>query len=565
MEGGIPLTKFRVPRLRGDTVARVGLLSQVQRSVESRPLTIVRAPGGSGKTVLLTQLAARFGGAQQALWIALDSDDNDVNRFFAALCQAVQPLNLTWDVDPRALAATAGASRAQMRAAVAAFVNALCTAPAERIVIVLDDLHRLDQPEIFSLIEALVERLPEHVALVLGTRVDPPLALARWRAHGEVGEFGPADLRFGDDDALELAARKATSAPDAQAVQFAIRRTDGWAVGLSMLLQSSAQPPHAEAVDRAAGHPHLFEYLAQEVLADLPDATREFLLRVSILDELEPAICRAVTGRADAADVLRDLLRRNLFVTVIDDVAPVLRFHDLFRDFLQAELKRCHPDELTTLHARAGESEPSAVRAVAHFLEARLWDRALQLIGQHGDRLLAEGAIRLLERWLAQIPAPVRAAHPLVAYLNGACGWLAWDWTRARRELPLAVDGLTAPAEAPRRVRALFQLVDALNSSGDLAGARQRLDEVARLPLDDLGHAQLALQRAWCLAAERDDGAIAASMHEFVDYAARDPARICPLTAGLIHCMLVGKPGVAESFERFVALAEPVREPIGRP
>ena len=204
-------------------------------------------------------------------------------------------------------------------------------------------------------------------------------------------------------------------------------------------------------------------------------------------------------------------------------------------------------------------------RSVAHFIEAEAWNEALARISTLGEELLAEGAIGAVERWFEQIPEAVRADDANVAYLNGTCGWLRWDWVRTQRHLPPAIAGLTQPHELPRRVRALFQLVDALNSAGDLDAARARLDEVAQLPLDDLGRAQLALQRAWCLAPEGDNAQMVAHMHEFVDYAARDPARICPLTAGLIHCMLVGNPGVAETFERFVALAEPVRGPVARP
>ena len=140
-----------------------------------------------------------------------------------------------------------------------------------------------------------------------------------------------------------------------------------------------------------------------------------------------------------------------------------------------------------------------------------------------------------------------------VAWLNGTCGWLRWDWVRAKRHLPPAIVGLTAPADLPRRVRALFQLVDALNSAGDLdeaQSASRRSGEDCRSMTS--AHAQLALQRAWCLAPSGDNVQLVAHMHEFVDYAARDPERICPVTAGLIHCMLVGNPGVAETFERFV-------------
>ncbi len=168
MDSAIPLTKFRIPRLRRDTVPRAALLARLLQSVESNPLTIVRAPGGSGKTVLLSQLAAGIGGSREVLWVALDGDDNDANRFFAALC----------------------------------------TTAAERVVIVLDDLHRLDDPEVFAILEGLLERLPEHVALLIGTRVEPPLSLARWKAHGEMVELGPPDLRFDEQDAQALAQRK---------------------------------------------------------------------------------------------------------------------------------------------------------------------------------------------------------------------------------------------------------------------------------------------------------------------------------------------------------------------
>ena len=567
MDSAIPLTKFRVPKLRWDTVPRAALRARLVHSVEANPLTIVRAPGGSGKTVLLSQLAAGIGGTRRVLWMALDGDDNDANRFFAALCRAVAPLGLTWEVDPAALAATAGTSRAQLRAALAALVNALCTTEAERVVMVLDDLHRLDHPEVFTLLEALLERLPEHVAMVIGTRVEPPLSLARWRAHGELLELGPGDLRFGEEDARALAGRKLSAEADPAIVQRALERSDGWAVGLSMLLQAAkGEGSNVAALERSGSHALLFDYLAEEVLEELPERLRDLLLTCSILDELTPALCTAVSGQEDAEAQLRELYRRNLFVTPIDELVPVLRFHDLFRDFLQASARRRFTtEELAGLHVRAANAETAPARAVAHLIEARAWREALARIADIGEGLLAEGAIGAVERWFEQIPEALRKEDPHVAYLNGTCGWLRWDWVRAKLHLPPAIIGLAQPQELPRRVRALFQLVDALNSAGELEEAQRRLDEVSRLPLDDLGHAQLALQRAWCLAPRGENARLVGHMQEFVDYAARDPERICPVTAGLIHCLLVGNPGVAETFERFVALGEQVRKPVARP
>ena len=437
MDGAIPLTKFRVPKLRWDTVPRASLLARLLQSVESNPLTIVRAPGGSGKTVLMSQLAAGISGTRRVLWVAIDGDDNDANRFFAALCRAVGPLGLTWEVDPQALAATAATSKVQLRAALAAFVNALCTTPAERVILVLDDLHRLDHPEVFALLEALLERLPEHVALLIGTRVEPPLALARWRAHGELLEMGPGDLRFEEADARALASRKLASGADETLVRSALERSDGWAVGFSMLLQAGqGEDGQVAALERSGSHALLFDYLAQEVLAELSSDLREFLLACSILDELNPVLCAAVSGQGDAESLLRELYRRNLFVTPIDELTPVLRFHDLFREFLQSAAKRRFtPAELASLHVRAAHAETVPARAVAHFIEAQAWKDALLRISAIGENLLAEGAITSVERWFEQIPEAIRAAGP-------ACGLAQWH-------LRLAALGLGACQALP--------------------------------------------------------------------------------------------------------------------
>jgi LuxR family maltose regulon positive regulatory protein len=559
-----PLTKFRVPRGRGDTIPRSRLLARLGDSVASNPVTLVCAPAGSGKTTALLQLAASLRDAYAVLWLAVDPEDNDTNRLFAALVEVFEPLGLTWDIEPHSLVAGVAGVGAQSRAALAALVNALCTSEAERIVLIVDDLHRIERPDAFALLESLIERLPDHVALVFGSRVEPPLPLARWRAHGELGEITPLDLRFDEAEAQALAAVKLGLHMDSRSVKSVLRRTHGWAVGLTMALQARQNERPAE-VGADATQRNLFAYLAQEILAELPADLRDFMLESSILDELNPSMCRAVTGRADAASVLDGLYRRSLFVTVIDETAPVLRFHDLFRDFLRTELARRRNGELRELHAKAAQAEGCDSRAVHHYLEAQRWGEALERILLIGESLLAEGGVATIERWLEQIPESFRAGNACVSYLRGTCAWLRWDWARAKQELAPAVAALTAPTEARQRVAALFQLVDALNSSGDLEGAWRRLEQVAREPLDELGFAELALQRAWCLAPNAEPAAVLHHMREFIAHAERDPERICPVTAGRIHCMLVGLPGISACFERFVQLAERVKGPAGAP
>jgi LuxR family maltose regulon positive regulatory protein len=548
----VALTKFRAPRLRRDVIARPALFERLLDSIEHNPVTLVCAPGGSGKTTLLTQLFTSAARDLSVLWVSIDADDDDANRFFAALLQSVQPLDLKWEVDPRALLSSVAASRAHARAALAALVNALCTTSVRRIVLVLDDLHRIEKREPFELLDSLIERLPDHVAIVLGSRVEPPLSLARWRAYGELGSFTASDLQFTLEEALALAAERLGRAPDEEAVRQALDRTQGWAAGLMLLMQSrTALAAPSAPVDDAEANRRLFEYLAHEVLEQLPDDLQDFLLRCAILLELNPTMCQALTDRADTRQVLDALYRRNLFLTALDETTPVLRFHDLFREFLETELSRRDPVLKRELHQRAARATCIDSRSIYHLLAAERWDQAVQKIAAAGEERLAHGGVATVTRWIGAIPEAVRTGDPELAYLRGTCAWFHWDWPTAKRDLALAVDGLTAPGRNAQRVRALFHLVDALNSSGEREAAMRRLEQAKEMRLDALGEAQLALQRAWCLTPTGDPAGVAHYMREFVALAERDPKTICAATADRIHCMLIGLPGVGETFERF--------------
>jgi LuxR family maltose regulon positive regulatory protein len=549
---------------------RAALLGRLLESVAAQPVTLVCAPGGSGKTTLLAQMATRLREANAAVvWVGLDEEDDDANRAFATLVQALEPLQLAWDTPPRELAARVMGAGTQTRAALAAAVNALCTSTAERVVIVFDDFHRVADPDVTALVESLIERLPDHVSVAIGTRAEPALPLARWRAHGEVGEFSLSDLRFSEAEALELVgADGMVDGVAHEAVTEALQRTQGWAVGLSMLLHSGGAPASlsrgratALAASGEAGQRKLFAYLAHEVLGRLPEDLQGFVLRCSILTELNPALCTAVTGRDDAASILGALYRRDLFLAVVDEDGPVLRFHDLFREFLEKELARRLPgEEVRALHERAARAEETSTRAIHHYLSGGFWDEALWLILRVGESLVAAGAITTLERWIDQVPEHVRHGNAHVSYLRGSCAWLRWDWSRACRELAPAVAGLTASLEAPSRIRASFQLVDALCSSGELAEAWRRLEEAKSFELDEVGQGELMLLRAWCQAAAGRMDVVASDMREFVTLAERQPDAVCPQTAGRIHCLLVGVPGVVEVFDRYARASRRVQQ-----
>lgn len=504
----------------------------------------------------------RSGGGTLALWVNIDTDDNDTHRLCAALIQAFEPLELTWDIDPAALLANVAGSAPQRRAALAAMVNALCTCDAERVVLLLDDLHRIEKPEAFEFLDSLIERLPDHIAVVLGSRVEPPLSLARWRAYGELGSFTPADLRFSNDEAEALAVARFGHSLDPGSVRDALTRTRGWAAGLLLMLQSRVEHPIAGIrvqSDGSDSNRHLFAYLAQEVLDDLPPDLQDFVLRSSILIELNPALCEALTERADARQVLDALYRRNLFLTAIDELAPVLRFHDLFREFLEGELARRDPDLKRTLHERAAATETIESRAIYHLLAAQRWDEAMARIALAGEERMANGGIATVERWIDAIPADLRAGNAAIGYLRGTCAWFRWDWPRAKAELARALDGDQGTASDSERATALFHLVDALNSSGAVEQARVRIEQASRLPLDLQGKAELALQQAWCATPAGDLESVARYSRDYIDVVDADPTAICAATADRIHCVLIGVPGIAATFERFFTIFQQVR------
>lgn len=552
-----PLTKFRVPRLRADVVRRPGLLERLVHSVRNYPVTLVCAPGGFGKTTLLAQAAGEIDPGTALAWVTLDEDDNERHRFFGTLLRSVEGLNLAWDVPPADLLVHSAGTESQTRAALAALVNALCTASAPRILWVLDDLHLVDCAEACALLESLIERLPDHIGLALGTRVEPNLPLARWRAHGELAEFVPWDLQFTEAETNQLASARLGRTLDPQRVREVWRRMHGWAVGLTVALQAQGRDTGVPA--HAISDRHVFEYLAQEILAKLPEHIRVFLLECSVLFELSPEACEAVTGRSDAQQILELLYRRNLFVTATDDSEPILRFHDLFREFLESELERCFPERIPDLHERAGHVESSLPRAIAHFVRAESWPHATRLIALKGEAMLSEGDHVLLEQWLDRIPDEVRRQNPTLSYLRGVCAWLKWDWTRVRRELEPALERLKSEPDASHAVHAMFLEIDALNSSGERERAHQLLDELEKLPLDCASRAQLALQRAWCVLPTGDPPLVGRYMTEFLACAEQDPTTICPRVADRAHLLCIGLPRVADAFERFYALSELVR------
>jgi len=564
----LPLTKFRAPRTRRDIVPRESLVAHLRELVRDHPVTLVAAPAGSGKTTLLAQLAASAPADEAVVWIALDESDDDAARLLATLVRSLDPLELAWDLDPEAGVANAAGGGSEARAVLAGIVNALCTLGARRLTWILDDVHRLDDPAAIALLDALVERLPDHVGLVLGSRTEPALPLARLRAHGELGELDATALRLDANAVATLARQRLGDAVPADRVEEALQRTGGWAVGVNLMLAArhgpAPSPPGGHA-PTAAGSRALFDFLAQEVLDDLPPALREMAVDCSVLPELSPARCEAVAGVADGREALEELLRRHLFVTVVDETEPVLRFHDLFRDFLLAQLARKPAQARRRLHALAAAAEPVPERAIAHWLDAECWPEAIELIVRHGLRMAAEGAYASLARCIDRLPAEAAGAAPRLALLRAECAWSRWDWQNVLRFAAPATEGLALTGDTRGRLRAQLLLCASLGAIGHLGDREALTEQSFQLDLLPVEAAQFHLQRAWTDFSLGRPGRIAGHLATMNDLVARNPEDIAPAVAPTLNCHFGGLPGVAEAFMRFAALCDRVPRPAAMP
>jgi LuxR family maltose regulon positive regulatory protein len=481
-----PSTKIQPPRQRGVHVNRPVLDSALSHSLRTQRVTLISAPAGFGKTAALAQQLQRLPVGTAVAWVSLDEGD-ELPRVLECLFAALEPFDLPWRVAPDALATSASGGREERVRAADELINALSSTAAPRGLVVLDDLHRVVDSALFDFVDRLAERLPDAWGLVLVTRLDPPIALSRLRAAGELTEIRQAELRFDHHDVVQLGAsldsanrRDALSDADAELL---LTRTGGWAAGLRLALMS-AHPRHLPANSSGiswgrVGHAidrHLFEYLADEVLGTMPIDLRDFLVRCSILPDLNVRRTAAVSGDPLAAQHLLELERRDLFVSVFEDGSErTLRLHDLFRDFLEDHLVRERPDELVDLLTRAAATEADPVRRVGYLVRANDWKAAIGTLVEEGPELLSVGAVDEVLQLVGMLPTSVQETSAEVQLLRGLVAWTRWDWVAMDTAVSRAMLMSLNPEQ---RQLALSYRGIAHSSLGRLDSMRAALDEL---------------------------------------------------------------------------------------
>ena len=486
-------TKIQPPRLRSARVARPQLETRLREALLQRRVVLMLAPAGFGKTCAL---AAQFepGGALPSgsalAWVALDEDD-DPQRLFACLVGALEPFDLPWRTAPEALLGQLGEGEAGARRAVAELVNALAATDVPHGVIVLDDLHRVQTPGVHALLDALIERLPPHWTLVLSTRAEPPLALARLRVADELAEFTLHDLRFDAAEANALAASEGASPSDpalAGRIAEMFDRTQGWPAGLRLCLAALRARPSAAGRLSARGTSridhHLFDYLAGEVLDDMPAALHDFLVRCAVLPSLTNERCAAVSGDAKAAERLDEIERRGLFVTALDAQERTLVLHDLFREALDERLRQRFPEELPGLLQRAAIGEPDPLRRFGFLLRAADFEQAQRVLADASEELIMQGGAAEVRRAIEQFPAEWRAASPRLLRLRTACLAQGWQWGEMAQSAEAAIAAAAAAGNESERQIAQGYLAAAWHSMGRHRPCLDLLDELRPQPLE---------------------------------------------------------------------------------
>ena len=411
-------TKLHVPRPRPDLVSRPRLAERLDEGL-TRGLVLVSAPTGYGKTVLLADWAWRS--QYPAGWLSLDAGDNDPARFWRHVVAALERARPA--VGERVAPLLGPPAPSSFEPLVTALINELAASPGDdKMLLVLDDYHVIGSQPVHESLRFFLEHRPAGICVVLASRSDPPLALARLRARGQLAELREAELRFtvGEAAALlqQVAAGPGAALPDA-AVAALATRTEGWPAGLQLAALSLRGHDDAAAFVAAftGSHRYVLDYLAEEVLELQSEQVRAFLLETSVLERLSGPLCDAVTGREGSQALLEEAERAGLFLIPLDEVRGWWRYHHLFADLLRARLQVEQPGRVVTQlhrHAAAWYAEHGlADDAIGHAAAAgeMLW--AARIIEQHFDEVFnLRGEAATVHRWLSVLPAEVVRSRP---------------------------------------------------------------------------------------------------------------------------------------------------------
>ncbi|MGH2482642.1 MAG: hypothetical protein ACRDHW_23595, partial [Ktedonobacteraceae bacterium] len=339
----------------GPLVEREALHTRLDDGLEHR-VTLLSAPAGSGKTTLVRSWMAARPDLPPVAWVSLDAGDNDPVRFWRYVLTACASIQSA--LGQEALAILNRAQQPVFESALTLFINELTQLECQALL-VLEDYHTINEPRVHETLAFLLDYLPESLRVILITRGEPPLPLARWRAHGDLGELRAVDLRFSTQETHRFLQQAIPFALTPEILAHLAERTEGWVAGLRLLAlaaQGRQEPQEIEhtLANFTGSHQHILRYLVADVLSTQPGDLQIFLLQTSLLNRLNASLCTAVTERADSARLLARLDQADLFLYPLDGAGQWYRYHALFAEAMQHEAhQRFSMETLHTLYDRA--------------------------------------------------------------------------------------------------------------------------------------------------------------------------------------------------------------------
>lgn len=440
-------TKLYIPPVRPNLVSRPRLVERLSAGLHQR-LTLISAPAGFGKTTLLSEWIVSTD--RPVAWVSLDEGDNDPARFWAYAVAALRRIEAR--IGEAALALLRSPEPPPIEPVLTTLINEITAIP-EHFVLILDDYHVIAAQPIHDALAFLLDHLPLHACpdgqyrgmhLVIATRADPPLPIARLRGRGHVAEIRQADLRFIPAEVAAFLKQVADLDLSADDIATLTARTEGWIAGLQMAVVSmrGREDIPGFVASFTGSHEYIADYLSDEVLSQQLESVRTFLLQTSVLDRLTGPLCDAVTGQGGGQQVLEGLKEANLFVVSLDDERRWYRYHHLFVSLLRQRLQQTRPEIVAELHRRASvwfEQNGLVAEAVGHALEAGDLDRVEQLVAERALTMIYHGELATLTGWLETL------SHQTVRSRPWLC--VAYAWVLGYAGQPGGVEPVLQDAE----------------------------------------------------------------------------------------------------------------------
>jgi LuxR family maltose regulon positive regulatory protein len=466
-------------------VERSGLIKELAHTTAK--LVLVDAPAGFGKTTLVAQWRSSLAEKRSFAWVSLDRGDSDPARLWSYIVSALT--RACPDFDGEAILQELRVQSPDSPASVLPMLANELAALSAPVVLVLDDYHMIRERRCHEQIRFLLAHLPPSAQIVIITRADPPLPLARLRAAGEMAEIRARELRFTPDEAAQLIAAVAGIQLGAPDLGQLMERTEGWPAGvyLAAISLRGHPSPHDFIRQFTGNNRFIVDFLAEEVLSRQPAEIQQFLARTSLLARFCAPLCDAVTGTTGGAAIIEVLERENLFLVPLDDNRQWYRYHHLFAQLLRSRLARTEPAVMTTLHERASawhEQAGQAEEAIQHALAAADATWAVRLIARYWPAYVDSGRTATVSGWMRALGDDRIAASPLAAHCaawaagftgdrNGVGRWLA-VLEAGSHDGPLP-DGMRSLESSAALLRASFGF-DGLPVMRESAAAATRIE-----------------------------------------------------------------------------------------